>query len=87
MPSSSSRSQAHYSGLTQYIKGLLQNAASMSLERMHQMLKIITSGDGAWGQAYDMNLIELQAFLQGLVATEQVDVVDGLYMSVAKRRA
>ncbi len=52
----------------------------MSLERMHTMLKLMTSGrDSSRDIKFDMNFIELKGFLQVLVNQEKINCIDGEY--------
>ena len=61
-----------------YVRGLLTNHGSMTLERIHTMLKLIASG-GATGGAtkFDMTLLELQRFLQSFVDQDKLECIDG----------
>ena len=57
-----------------YVKGLLTNHGTMSLERIHTMLKLIASGGAAGGAPrFDMNLVQLQKFLQLLIDQDKIE--------------
>lgn len=63
-----------------YVKGLLTNHGSMTLERLHTMLKLIASGGATGGSAkFDMNLVELQRFLQAFVDQDKLEFHDGQF--------
>lgn len=57
-----------------YVKGLLTNHGSMTLERIHTMLKLISGGSVTGGSPkFDMNLVQLQSFLQNLVDQDKLE--------------
>jgi anaphase-promoting complex subunit 2 len=57
-----------------FVKGLLTNHGTMSLERIHTMLKLIASGGAAGGAPrFDMNLVQLQKFLQLLIDQDKIE--------------
>ncbi|KAJ1271596.1 hypothetical protein BS78_06G139500 [Paspalum vaginatum] len=59
-----------------YIIGMLTNFGSMSLDRIHNTLKIFCISE----PSYDKTLQQLQSFLSGLVADEKLETRDGLYL-------
>jgi len=66
-----------------YVKGLLTNHGSMALERIHSMLKLMIGTGGA--QKFDMNLVQLQVFLQGLVDCDTLESGEGQFRIRAGR--
>jgi hypothetical protein len=63
---------AHYET---FVKGLLtQNP--ITLERIHTMLRL-TGGASGGGTRFDMNLVELQRFLQTLVDQDKLESSEG----------
>ncbi|GFS40400.1 anaphase-promoting complex/cyclosome 2 [Actinidia rufa] len=59
-----------------FITGMLTNFGSMALDRIHNTLKIFCVAD----PRYDKSLQQLQSFLSGLVAEEQLEIRDGMYI-------
>jgi hypothetical protein len=57
---------------------MLRNQESMSLERIHSMLKMIAAG-GSSSMRFDMSIIQLKKFLNNCVASDKLEVVDGSY--------
>lgn len=63
-----------------YVKGLLTNHGSMTLERIYTMLKLISSGGSSGGGwKFDMNLVELKKCLQSFVDQDKLMIIDGQY--------
>ena len=63
-----------------YIRGMLSSSDKMSLERMHQMLKMMASGGaGQEASKFDMTLMQLHRFLQTLIDANKIELVDGVY--------
>ncbi|CAN1321478.1 Anaphase-promoting complex subunit 2 [Linum perenne] len=58
-----------------YIMGMLMNFSSMTLDRIHNTLKMFCVADAP----YDKSLQQLQSFLSGLVLEEKVELRDGNY--------
>ncbi|KAF9623696.1 hypothetical protein IFM89_003841 [Coptis chinensis] len=58
-----------------FIMGMLTNFGSMSLEKIHNTLKMFCSAD----PAYDKSLQQLQSFLSGPVSEEKLEIRDGMY--------
>lgn len=66
--------------------GLLSNQEPMSLERLHTMLTLLSSGGGSSQDIkFEMNFVDLQKFLQSMVAVEKVYYIDGLYSGLNSR--
>ncbi|XP_039820026.1 anaphase-promoting complex subunit 2-like isoform X2 [Panicum virgatum] len=59
-----------------FIIGMLTNFGSMSLDRIHNTLKMFCIAE----PSYDKSLQQLQSFLSGLVADEKLEMRDGLYL-------
>ena len=57
---------------------MLLNQESMHLERIHTMLKMLSSGNSS-GVRFDMNLVQLKKFLQKLVNSDVLEIIDGDY--------
>ncbi len=51
----------------------------MSLERLHSMLKMITSSSSGSDAQFDMSLQQLRAYLQGLVEIGKIEFLEGVY--------
>jgi anaphase-promoting complex subunit 2 len=58
-----------------YIVGMLTNLDSMSLERIHQMLKLFASQ----APGFEFSIEELKAFLQKKVREHKLNYVHGVY--------
>ncbi|PIA62798.1 hypothetical protein AQUCO_00200666v1 [Aquilegia coerulea] len=58
-----------------YIMGMLTNFGNMSLDRIHNTLKMFCSAD----PVYDKSLQQLQSFLSGLLSEEKLEFRDGMY--------
>ncbi len=64
---------------------MLSNREKMSLDRLHSMLKLIasassgSSSNSSKGLVFDMNPIELQQYLQIMVSSEKLELIDGQY--------
>ena len=69
------------------LPGLLSSHGSMSLERLHTMLKLVAGGSGSGGAGnllsgearYDFSLVQLRQFLQGLADQYKLECLDGMY--------
>ncbi|CAD6338423.1 unnamed protein product [Miscanthus lutarioriparius] len=59
-----------------FIIGMLTNFGSMSLDRVHNTLKMFCIAE----PSYDKSLQQLQSFLSGLIADEKLETRDGLYL-------
>ncbi|KAI3987672.1 hypothetical protein MKX01_028406 [Papaver californicum] len=59
-----------------FILGMLTNFGSMSLDRIHNTLKMFCVAD----PPYDKSLQQLQGFLSGLVSEEKLELREGMYI-------
>ncbi|CAN6479061.1 unnamed protein product [Victoria cruziana] len=59
-----------------YVFGMLTNFGSMTLDRIHNTLKMFCMGD----HPYDKSIHQLQNFLSGLVSEEKLELRDGAYL-------
>lgn len=65
--------------------GLLSGHGTMSLERLHSMLRMIAGNSSAGGSSsagdvhFDMTLPQLRAYLQGLVDGGKIEYLEGVY--------
>ncbi|KAK9116675.1 hypothetical protein Sjap_015622 [Stephania japonica] len=59
-----------------FIMGMLTNFGSMSLDRIHNTLKMFCVAD----PPYDKSLQQLQSFLSGLTSEEKLELRDGMYI-------
>ncbi|XP_049935064.1 anaphase-promoting complex subunit 2 isoform X3 [Nymphaea colorata] len=59
-----------------YVFGMLTNFGSMTLDRIHNTLKMFCMGD----HPYDKSIHQLQNFLSGLVSVEKLELRDGTYL-------
>lgn len=57
---------------------MLLNQESMHLERIHVMLKMLSTG-ATDGRRFDMNLVQLKKYLQTLINNDVLEFVDGSY--------
>ena len=64
-----------------YVKGLLSNTDSMTLERLFTLLKMLFEGAGNDDllNRVGMNILSLRKFLATMVETEKIDLVDNVY--------
>ena len=83
--SSEAQEKAALLAIEGYIKGMLSGHDSMSLERIHSLLKLVASG-GSGEMKYDMNMVQLRRFLQSMVDSDKIEMIDGLYRSIKKGR-
>ncbi|KAJ3681820.1 hypothetical protein LUZ60_014393 [Juncus effusus] len=58
-----------------FIMGMLTNFGSMTLDRIHNTLKMFCTSD----PTYDKSLQQLQSFMAGLISDEKVEMRDGSY--------
>jgi hypothetical protein len=57
--------------------GMLLNQESMHLERIHVMLKMLSTGATDGRGRFDMNLVQLKKYLQSLVHQDVLELVEG----------
>lgn len=72
-----------------YMRGMLSSQGSMSIERIHSMLKLMINTDsgGAGDNAvkYDMTVVNLRRFLQTLIDSDKLEYIDGMYCKPTSR--
>lgn len=52
----------------------------MTIERLHTMLQMVATGSAGTSEAkFDLNLVQFRSFLQTLLETDKLELVDGLY--------
>ena len=56
---------------------MLTNQDSMTLERIHTMIRLITAGSTDSKFRFDMNMVQLKRFLQTLCDAEKLEIIDG----------
>lgn len=62
-----------------YVKGMLTSTGSMTVERVHTMLKLLVGGGGGGDVVYDLNPVQLQQFLLSMVEQNQLEFMDGVF--------
>ncbi len=77
------QSRANLAVIEDFTCGMLLRD-SMPLDRIHTMLKLLVAGSGATGggpadMKFEMTLMQLQSFLNGLVEKGKLEEVDRLY--------
>lgn len=84
------RSLEQLLALENCVCGMLSTrGSSMTLERIHTMLTMIASASTTGSKdsfKFDMNYVDLQRFLQGLVSGEKLDCIEGVYSSGVLRK-
>lgn len=68
----------------QYVVNIVTSHGSMTLDRIHTTLRLLASGEGAGETKFDMNVLQLQRFLQTLVDAD-VLVEDSNTYSLPKK--
>jgi len=64
-----------------YIRGMLTSHESMTLERLHAMLRMVASGGGANEVKFDMNLVQVCKALAGPLSRPLSRPLSNLYIS------
>ena len=63
--------------------GLLSGHGTMSLERLHTMLKLLAGGTGGGTPVgdlhFDMSVQQLRTYLQSMVDQAKIECIDGVY--------
>lgn len=79
--SSEVQEKAALQAIEGYVKGLLANHDSMTLERLFTLLKMLFEGAGKDDllNQIGMNIVSLRKFLAAMVETEKIDLVDNVY--------
>ena len=62
-----------------YFIGILASHGSMTLERLHSMLRLISNGSESNEAKFDMNLVQLRRYLQTSIDTNQLEFFDDSY--------
>lgn len=58
---------------------MLASHGSMTLERLHSMLRLISNGSESNEAKFDMNMVQLRRYLQKLIDTNQLEYFDNSY--------
>ena len=58
---------------------MLASHGSMTLERLHSMLRLISNGSESNEAKFDMNMVQLRRYLQKLIDTNQLEYFDNAY--------
>ncbi|CAM9102975.1 unnamed protein product [Ectocarpus fasciculatus] len=56
--------------------GMLSNKEAMPLERVHTMLRLVTSGSNDAKFSFDMNLVQFKRFMQTLCDSDVLEIVE-----------
>jgi hypothetical protein len=62
-----------------YVKGMLSSHGSMTVERLHSMLRLISNGGEGNEAKFDMNMVQLRRFLQTLIEENKLEYIDNSY--------
>ena len=58
---------------------MLSSHSSMTLERLHSMLRLISNGSESNEAKFDMNIMQLKRFLQTLIDSNRLEYIDNAY--------
>lgn len=58
---------------------MLSSHESMHIERLHSMLRLISSNSEGNEAKFDMNLVQLRQFLQTLIDANKIEFIDNTY--------
>ena len=59
---------------------MLSSHDSMTLERLHTMLRLVAGGSNNPNEAkFDMNLVEFRRYLQTLIDSDHLEFIDNAY--------
>ena len=61
------------------LPGMLSSHESMHIERLHSMLRLISSNSEGNEAKFDMNLVQLRQFLQTLIDANKIEFIDNTY--------
>lgn len=61
-----------------YVKGMLKSHRELGVGRIHEMLRLLVSGDDS-GHRYTLSCDELEMFLNGLISSGVLEFVNGAY--------
>ena len=56
---------------------MLQGHGSMSIERIHTMVKLVSAGSSEL--KFDMNLVQFKKLLQTMIDEDKIEFLDGAY--------
>ena len=62
-----------------YVLNIVTSHGTMTLDRLHTMLKLLASGGSASNEKFDMTVLQLKRFLQTMVEGDLLEVDDGSY--------
>ena len=62
-----------------YVLNIVTSHGTMTLDRLHTMLKLLASGGSASNEKFDMTILQLKRFLQTMVEADLLEVEDGSY--------
>ncbi len=62
-----------------YVLNIVTSHGTMTLDRLHTMLKLLASGGSASNEKFDMSVLQLKRFLQTMVEADLLEVEDGSY--------
>lgn len=82
---SEAQERANAIAIETYIRGML-NASndSMSIERIDTLMKLVATGSGSSDLRCDFNMVQLRHFLQSMVDSNKIEIVDGNYRSIKR---
>ena len=81
---SGTKEKAVYLVCESYITGMLSNQESMTLERIHTLLKLMSGSDTRSDLKYDLSIMQLHRFLIKLVDSNKIELIDGSYRNIRK---
>jgi hypothetical protein len=55
---------------------MLSSQESMTIERIHTMLRLVTTGSTDSKFSFDMNIVQFKKFMQTLCDADKIEVVD-----------
>jgi DNA-binding SARP family transcriptional activator len=58
---------------------MLSSHDSMNIERLHSMLRLLSSGSEANEAKFDMNVVQFRRFLQTLIDDNKLEFIDSSY--------
>ena len=61
---------------------MLTSHGSMSIEKIHTMLKLLSAGSS--DMKFDMNLVQFKRYLQSLIDEDKIEFVDSVYKMRSK---
>ena len=83
---SDAQERANLAAIETYIRGMLSASNdSMSIERIDTLMKLVATGSGSSNIRYDLNMVQLRHFLQSMVDSNKIEIVDGSYRANSRR--